>query len=173
MSRRRASGVAGSLAAALTVLLLAPGRARACISEGAGIALATGFLLAPSEIGTLVTSDGPRFTLGWSGQYPFPDHERHRFIFGVNWVPGGPHAVEGRFGYRYAPGRVFGGLGLALDGHGTFGQGAAWSPELGVNLVPRHWESESFKVHLLVRGELAPAFDQVRGVGVLLGWTIF
>lgn len=166
MSRRRPAR-GGPVLVALA-LLVAPTQGRACLTEGEAAALVAAVIVVPSDIGTLVTSDGPRFVLGWSGQFPFPDHGRHRAFFGASWAPGGPYAVEGRFGYRYAPGRVFGGLGLALDG-----RGASWAPELGVNLVPRHWEAESFKVHLLVRGQLAPALDQVRGVGLLLGWTIF
>ena len=105
-----------AMVAALS-LAIAPARAEACASEeGEFVGIGTALLLIPSEIGTLVTAGSLRFVLGWSGQYPFPNHERHRVILGMNWIPGDPDKIEGRLGYRYAPGRMFGGLGVALDG---------------------------------------------------------
>lgn len=164
MSGRQRCGV-GILVAAL--LLLAPARARACISGGELVVLGLGLLIVPSETGTLVTNEGPRYVLGWSWQVPVHG-DQHRLVGGVSWIADAPHAVEGRLGYRYAVGRLFGGLGVSVDG-----QGSAWSPELGINLLPRHGDDGSLKVHLLVRGQIAPELNQFRGVSLLVGWTAF
>jgi hypothetical protein len=62
------------------------------------------------------------------------------------------------------------------------GDGYTWSPELGVQFAhwrfqnpydygtPFHYENEN-SFHLLVRAELAPAFDRLRGVTLLFGWS--
>lgn len=122
-------------------------------------------LILPSEVGATLTAD-PHFLLGWSWQIPLG--ETQRFVGGVSWLPDadGRH-VQGRLGYRFAPGRVFGGLGISIDNAGV-----TWSPELGVNLVPIQDISKSGGVHLLLRGEIAPGLNQFRGGSLLLGWTI-
>jgi hypothetical protein len=137
-------------------------------SEGYFIALGAAASIIPSETGLLVTDDGPRFVLGWSLGVPVAD--KHHIVGGFNWVPdGGRHDVEGRLGYRYAPGRAFVGFGVALDPAGP-----TWSPEIGFNFIP--WrgidDADNAGVHLLIRAEIAPELNQVRGATVLLGWTI-
>ncbi len=124
-------------------------------------------LFFPSELGVVVT-DAPHFGLGWSLQIPDPEAMEHRLVAGVNVLPdGGAHDVQGRIGYRFAPGRVFAGLGLSFDRTRE-----SWSPELGVNLLSRKTYGPGGGLHLLARAEIAPALNQLRGGSLLLGWTL-
>ncbi|HLK89071.1 MAG TPA: hypothetical protein VKZ18_04200 [Polyangia bacterium] len=131
------------------------------------LAVGAPLFLIPSEAGARIIDGRGQFVLGWSGQLPIREH--HHIVLGLTLDPsGGSHEVEARVGYRYgglAP--LFGGLGAALDGAGV-----TWSPELGINLLPWQELSKSGGVHLLVRGEIAPALNQFRAVTFLLGWTI-
>lgn len=123
--------------------------------------------LIPSEAGVRVLDGRGQFVLGWSGQLIIREH--HHVVGGLTLDPGGgSHELEARLGYRYGGlGPLFGGFGVALDGAGL-----TWSPELGVNIIPAQGISKSGGVHLLVRGEIAPALNEVRAVTFLLGWTI-
>ena len=138
------------------------------VPDGVLFGLGTAALIVPSETGVLVTSDGPRYVLGWSWQVPLAQSFRHLGVGGLNWVPsGGDNRVEGRLGYRFAPNRLFGGLGIAINGAGP-----TWSPEIGVKVLRSADDTTAAAVHLLVRAEIAPELNQVRGATVLLGWTI-
>ena len=133
---------------------------------GLGIAA----IIAPSETGVLVASDGPRFVLGWSWQVPVTGSFRHFVVGGFNLVPdGGDHRFEGRLGYRFAPNRLFGGLGIA----GFYGTGPNWSPEIGVKIARWGNDNPATAVHLLARAEIAPELNQIRGASLLLGFTVF
>lgn len=124
-------------------------------------------LFFPSELGVIVT-DAPHFGLGWSLQIPDPEAKEHRLVVGLNVIPdGGPHDVQGRVGYRFAPGRIFGGLGISFD-HTQ----ETWSPELGVNLVSRKTYGPGGGLHILARAEIDPELSQLRGGSLLLGWTL-
>ena len=120
-----------------------------------GLGLAA--LIAPSETGVLVTSDGPRFVLGWSWQVPVTGSFRHLVVGGLSWVPdGSDHHVEGRLGYRFAPNRLFGGLGIAGFDHA----GPTWSPEIGVKIARWGNDNPATAVHLLARAEISPELNQ-------------
>lgn len=146
-------------------------------------------LLAPSQIGALTRRGGADFTLGWSWQVPFtvfallarddahrgeaPSDwlKRHRVVGALGLLPvaSGGH-VRGRIGYRFSVRYFFAGAG------GTFASpGNTWSPELGARFLHwrRHAQDDAWDpaLHLLVRPEIAPGFDEVRAVTVLLGWT--
>jgi hypothetical protein len=162
----------GSMFAAAAIALARSAHADSpgfAVPDGA-IALGTAAIIAPSETGLLVTSDGPRFVLGWSWQVPVTGSFRHLVVGGFNLVPdGGDHRFEGRLGYRFAPNRLFGGLGVA----GFYGTGPSWSPEVGVKIA--RWDNDipSAAVHLLARAEIAPELDRIRGASILLGFTFF
>ena len=172
MRRRRATGLGSMLAAAAIATLAPSAHADASafpMPDGTIVAEGIAALIAPSETGLLVTGEGPRFVLGWSWQAPVTQSYRHLVVGGLNLVPdGGNHRFEGRLGYRFAPNRLFGGLGIA----GFDRAGPTWSPEIGVKIARWGNDTPATAVHLLARAEIAPELNQIRGATVLLGWTI-
>jgi hypothetical protein len=139
--------------------------------EGSTTAIVTALLL-PSEIGTFVTDGDVDFMFAWSWQVALSPACHSRLAAEFEVLPTDPHPVRGRLGYRYGTRYFLGGLGGTLSGAGF-----TWSPELGMQFA--HWrfwnaagEENENSFHLLVRAELAPAFDGLRGVTLLLGWNI-
>ncbi len=177
MSARRTKGIGGLLGAALVLFSVEPAHAsghtmnalipsEADLTTQEVLTVGAPLFLIPSEVGARIIDGHGQFVLGWSGQLIIREH--HHVVGGLTLDPGGgSHELEARLGYRYGPGPLFGGLGVALDGAGL-----TWSPELGVNIIPAQGISKSGGVHLLVRGEIAPALNQARAVTFLLGWTL-
>jgi hypothetical protein len=125
----------------------------------------------PSETGALLDGRAAHFVVGWSWQVPVTATFRHRVVSGFNWIPGGDdHRWEGRLGYRFGSRNFFLGAGASLEHAGV-----TWSPEVGVRLLPGlHGDPQlDPAAHVMVRAEVAPAFDALRGVTILLGWTAF
>jgi hypothetical protein len=147
-------------------------------------------LLAPSEAGALIRDERGDFVFGWSWQIPLtifvlllreesirmgePPPRwlmNHRFIGGVEVLPTASDGhVRGRLGYRFGTHHFVAGFGGTLAARGN-----TWSPELGVRFLhsTRRVKDDAWDpcMHILVRPEIAPAFDGLRGVTVLLGWT--
>jgi hypothetical protein len=123
-------------------------------------------LVAPAHVGAdlQVAGDLPtRVVVGWSYQFPldgrlFDEHSRHRVVAGGDLLIRGGVDGRGRFGYRYSTHWLFGGAGVSVTG-----KGPAFSPEAGVKFAP---------LHLLVRGDIEPDFQRVRGVTIALGWSL-
>ncbi|HEY6476500.1 MAG TPA: hypothetical protein VI456_07940 [Polyangia bacterium] len=145
-------------------------------SPGMVIGIVAVALLVPSEFGASIpTHDadaGTEFVLGWAWQAPVPPSEpasHHRIVAGIDYLPtaDGNH-VRSRIGYRYDRRHLFAGLAVGVE-H----QGFLWSPEIGAKLFNLAPASKPFSgsVHLLVRGDVAPRVDALRGVTVLLGWS--
>ncbi|HMF40453.1 MAG TPA: hypothetical protein VKQ32_07155 [Polyangia bacterium] len=131
----------------------------------AAVTAAVVLLIAPSEIGAFFPDDHAQFDLGWSSQVPVsPTLDRHRIAGGIDWTPWAPQDhVRGRIGYRYVRRYMFGGLGGSIAYSGP-----AWFGEAGVRFAPDHFVS----FHLLARAEIAPAFDDFRGLAILVGWDM-
>ncbi|HEY7372815.1 MAG TPA: hypothetical protein VIF57_11685 [Polyangia bacterium] len=138
-------------------------------------------LFAPSDAG--VTMSDPttaRALIGWSWQLPLklfasrlPDSlVNHRIVPGFDLVPGAGAGASwrGRLGYRYDRSHVFGGAGVDANG-GSLNL----SPEIGVKFLHVREEPAAavdMSLHLLARGEIAPASGQLRAVTFLLGWNL-
>jgi hypothetical protein len=141
---------------------------------GSTTSIVTGLLL-PSEVGAFLSDDDVDFMFAWSWQIPLSPACHSRLATELEVLPTDSHPVRGRLGYRYGTRYFLAGLGGTLSGAGY-----TWSPELGVQFA--HWrfvglwdipgtENEN-SFHLIVRAELAPAFDGLRGVTLLLGWNV-
>ena len=146
------------------------GACRGTVDSGTAVAVDVPLALLPGEIGSLMTGSGADFDLGWSWQVPFTRSLRHRVAGSVDWVPGNSdHHVMGRVGYRFGMRHFFTGLGPAFDHSGT-----TWSPELGVKFAHAGDSDEQLdlSLHIVVRADIAPAFDRLRTVTILFGWNI-
>jgi hypothetical protein len=154
-----------------------PGYERPLILVGAVVILVVA-LVAPSELGAAYfPARNPQPVIAWSWQVPLPPSEQgqqeprgHRVVGGIDYLPdSGDTRVRGRLGYRYDRWHMFVGLAAALD-H----QGFGWSPEIGVKFL--HHERPGPidpSLHLVIRGNIPPAVDGLRGVSVLLGWNLY
>jgi hypothetical protein len=137
--------------------------------------LAAGALL-PSEAGaTMTTTSDPRAkaVLGWSWQLALGDDlfdaaRRHHLVGGVNLLPGpGGKSWDARLGYRYSLGDLFVGAGPAVGARGI-----SLSPEVGFKFAHGYnFYSIDPALHVLARADVAP--DGLRGVTLLLGWSVF
>jgi hypothetical protein len=132
-------------------------------------------LVAPSELGAGYFPDrNPQPVIGWSWQLPLPpgqpEQRAHRVVGGLDYLPdGGDTRVRGRVGYRYDRRHVFVGLAASLD-H----QGLGWSPEIGVKFLHLvEHDSIDPSLHLVIRGNIAPALDGLRSLSVLFGWNLY
>ena len=127
--------------------------------------------LLPHDVGALISEAGGDLDLGWTIQVPLL--VRHRIAASLDWSPTSyDHRVRGRLGYRVATRYPFFGFGGSLDR-----SGATWSPEIGVRLAfdegERRLDQASGAPHILARADLAPKLDALRGVSVLVGWSLF
>ncbi len=133
--------------------------------------IATAILL-PSEVGVFIPDRDPEFMFAWSWQFPLSPGCHSRLTTEIEVLPTAPGPVRGRVGYRYGTRYFLAGLG------GTFSSaGYTWSPEAAVQFAHLHYEDLGAKpndvsFHLLIRAELAPAFDHLSGVTLLLGWNM-
>ena len=108
----------------------------------------------------------------WSWQIPLSPDCHNRLATELEVLPAETYSVRGRLGYRYGARYFLVGLGGTLSADGY-----TWSPEAGVQFA--HWrfcclsvnENEN-SFHLLVRAEVAPAFNRLSGVTLLLGWNV-
>jgi hypothetical protein len=168
------------IAAALGLLALSlSGEARADGWDGA--VLGGLGLFAPADGGVTMTDPTTgHAVIGWSWQIPlkvfavrYPDSLlHHRIVPGFDLVPGaGPGASwRGRLGYRYDRSHVFGGAGVDANGPSL-----NLSPEIGVKFLHVREEPDAavdMSLHLLARGEIAPASGHLRAVTFLLGWNL-
>jgi len=127
--------------------------------------------LLPHDVGALISGAGGDVDLGWTIQVPLL--VRHRIAASLDWSPTSyDHRVRGRLGYRFATRCPFFGFGGSLDR-----SGATWSPELGVRLAldegGRSLDQASAAAHILARADVAPRFDALRSVSVLIGWSLY
>ena len=127
--------------------------------------------LLPHDVGALISAAGGDLDLGWTIQVPVL--VRHRIAASLDWSPTSyDHRVRGRLGYRVATRYPFFGFGGSLDR-----SGATWSPEIGVRLAfgegERGLDQASGAAHVLARADLAPRFDALRTVSVLIGWSLY
>jgi len=122
-------------------------------------------------VGALISEGGGDLDLGWTIQIPFL--VRHRIAASLDWLPTSyDHRVRGRLGYRFATRYPFFGLGGSLDR-----SGATWSPEVGVRLAfgeeDRRLDQAKGAPHLVARADLAPTFDALVSVTLLVGWSFY
>jgi hypothetical protein len=132
----------------------------------------------PSEVGAFIPDHGADFMFAWSWQVALSPECHSRLATELEVLPTDTHPVRGRLGYRYGARYFLTGLGGTVSGNGY-----TWSPELGAqfahwrfqnpydaNPYGFHYENEN-SFHLLVRAEVAPAFDRLMGVTLLFGWN--
>jgi hypothetical protein len=131
-------------------------------------------VVAPAHVGVHVQPDGDlptRIVVGWSYQFPLDDrlfghHSHHRVVVGGDLLLRGGVDGRARLGYRYSTRWLFSGAGVAVTGAGP-----TFSPEVGVTFAHAD-KGRAPSLHLLVRGEIEPDFQRVRGVTMALGWNL-